>query len=65
LSTQWTAVSTAVFVIYPSGLEYRWRLKAGNGEIVAHGESYTTRADAHRAVETIKRIAPTARVEDK
>ena len=28
--------------------EWRWRVKAGNGEIVASGEGYTTERDAHR-----------------
>lgn len=65
MSTFHTAVRTAVFVIYPSGSEFRWRLVAGNGEIVAHGESYKARAGAHEAVETVKRLAPSARVEDK
>lgn len=29
--------------------EWRWRLKAGNGEIVASGEGHTTKTDAQRA----------------
>ena len=40
------------------------RLKANNGEIIAQGESYTTRAAAHAGVEAVKRIAPGARTED-
>lgn len=28
--------------------EWRWRLRAGNGEIVASGEGYTTKGDAVR-----------------
>jgi len=28
--------------------EWRWRLVAGNGEVVAHGEGYTRREDAQR-----------------
>lgn len=43
-----TAVRTVVFGIYPSGSEYRWRLRAGNGEIVAHGESYTARREGKK-----------------
>lgn len=30
--------------------EWRWRVKAANGEIVAVGESYTTEADAKRGL---------------
>ncbi len=33
----------------PSG-QYRWRLKAGNGEIIASGEAYRHRDDCIRAV---------------
>lgn len=29
--------------------EYRWRLKADNGEIIASGEAHTRREDAERA----------------
>lgn len=65
MSTFHTAVRTAVFEIYPSGSEYRWRLRAANGEIVAHGESYKTRAGAHEGVQVVKSLAPTAPVEDK
>jgi hypothetical protein len=30
--------------------DWRWRVKAGNGEIVASGEGYTTRTDAKRGI---------------
>lgn len=40
-----------VFEIYQTGpRSWRWRLKAGNREIVASGESYTREADARRGV---------------
>jgi uncharacterized protein YegP (UPF0339 family) len=64
MTFQRTATSTAAFEIYPSGNEYRWRLKGANGEIVAHGESYTTRASVRRAVEAVQRLAPTAAVKE-
>ena len=32
--------------------EHYWRAKAGNHEIVAQSEAYTTRFDARRAAET-------------
>ena len=38
----------SVLEIYKSGEEWRWRLKADNGEIVASGEGYTTKDDAVR-----------------
>lgn len=31
-----------------STTEWRWRVRAGNGEIVASGEGYTTKGDALR-----------------
>lgn len=43
------------FEVYPdkSG-QWRWRLKARNGRIVADGaEGYTRRADCYKAVERI------------
>lgn len=38
------------FELYKSGVEWRWRLKASNGEIIASGESYKNRQDAVAAV---------------
>lgn len=33
--------------------EFRWRLKATNGEIVATSEGYTERSSAHRSAEKL------------
>jgi len=33
---------------------YRWRLKAGNGEIVAVSESYTTKASAIASAKNVQ-----------
>jgi uncharacterized protein len=41
------------FELYKSGAEWRWRLKAGNGEIIASGESYKNRQDAVDAVNLV------------
>lgn len=41
---------------------YRWRLIAGNGEIVAVSEGYTTRFSALRSVQRVKVLAPVALV---
>jgi uncharacterized protein YegP (UPF0339 family) len=43
---------------------YRWRLKAGNGEIVATSEAYTRRESASNSVSRIKELAPSAVVVD-
>lgn len=46
--------------------EFRWRLVAANGEIVAtSGEGYTRRHDARRAAETVRDGAAAATIEDE
>lgn len=54
------------FEIYQDTVgDYRWRLRAANGEIVADsGEGYLTRGNAKRAAETVKSAAGEATVED-
>ena len=42
--------------------EYRFRLKATNGQIIATGEGYTTMAACQNGVESIKKNAPDAEV---
>jgi uncharacterized protein YegP (UPF0339 family) len=54
----------AKFEIYKSGNGFRFRLKAGNGEIVATGESYTTKQGAERGIEAVKSAAANAVTED-
>jgi len=44
--------------------QYRWRLKAGNGEIVAQGESYPTRVGAKIAVQRLKTLFTIAIIVD-
>jgi uncharacterized protein YegP (UPF0339 family) len=40
--------------------QWRWRVKAGNGEIVAQGEAHGSRADAERAFLTAASVIYTA-----
>lgn len=40
--------------------EYRWRLKAANGEIVATSEGYTTRDSAHASANKMNHWANSA-----
>jgi len=54
----------AKFEVYQSGSQFRWRLKAANGEIVASGEAYKTKAGATNGIEAVKRAAAAATVED-
>ena len=42
--------------------KYRFRLKAGNGEIIATGEAYESKASCLNGIESIKKNAPDAPV---
>lgn len=53
----------AKFEVYESrDGQFRWRLKAGNGEIVATSEGYTTKYSAKRSAERVKEIAGNAEI---
>lgn len=56
-------MATGKFEVYEdkSG-QYRFRLKAANGEIIAVGEAYTTKAACMNGIESVKKNAPTAAV---
>ena len=43
--------------------EYRFRLKATNGQIIATGEGYKAKPSCLNGIESIKRNAPEAKVE--
>lgn len=45
--------------------KYRFRLKAGNGEIIAVGEAYESKTSALNGIESIKKNAPEAAVVDQ
>ncbi|PLX34112.1 MAG: DUF1508 domain-containing protein [Clostridiales bacterium] len=42
--------------------EYRFRLKAANGQVIATGEGYKTKASCMNGIESIKKNAPEAKV---
>lgn len=44
--------------------QFRFRLKAGNGEVVATGEAYSSRSAAHDGCEAVRRAAAAAEVVD-
>ncbi len=51
------------FEVYKDGRgEFRFRLKAGNGQVIATGEGYTTKAACMNGIESIKKNAPEAKV---
>ena len=39
---------------YKTGKEWRWRLKAANGEIIASGEGYTNKKDLFSAMNLVR-----------
>jgi len=44
--------------------KFRWRLKAGNGEVVASGEAYESKSGAVKGTEAVQRAADGAAVVD-
>ena len=44
--------------------EYRFRLKAKNGEIIATSEGYTTKTACENGIESVKKNAPEAEIEE-
>jgi uncharacterized protein len=42
--------------------KYRFRLKAGNGEIVAQGEAYESKSAAQKGCESVQKAADGAQV---
>jgi len=53
------------FEVYPDKSDaWRWRLKAGNGEIVAQGQAYESKAGAKAGCAAVQRAAADAQVVD-
>lgn len=48
-----------------NGGKFRFRLKAGNGQIIAVGEAYESKASALNGIESVKNNAPDAEVDDQ
>lgn len=56
-------VSNPKFEVYKDKAgEFRFRLKAGNGEIIATGEGYKAKASCLNGIESIRKNAPEAEV---
>jgi uncharacterized protein YegP (UPF0339 family) len=45
--------------------EFRFRLKAGNGQTIATGEGYTTKKACLNGIESIRKNAPDAKLDDQ
>lgn len=54
------------FEVYqdPQG-QFRFRLKAGNGQVIATGEAYTTKKACLNGIESIRKNAPVAAIDDQ
>ena len=48
-----------------SGGKYRFRLKASNGQIIATGQGYESKASAMNGIESVKKNAAGAAVDDQ
>lgn len=44
--------------------QYYWRIVAANGQVLAHSETYTTKASCRSAIETVKASAASAPIRD-
>jgi len=45
--------------------EFRWRLIAPNGQVIASGEGYKSKDSAKDGIASVKKNAPKAKIEDK
>ena len=45
--------------------KHRFRLKASNGQIIASGEAYESRASAIKGIESVRKNAPDAALDDQ
>ncbi|WP_243233454.1 YegP family protein [Microbacterium sp. CIAB417] len=49
-------------VFQDKGGDYRFRLKAGNGEVIATGQGYSSKASALGGIDSVRRNAADAEV---
>lgn len=53
------------FILKKTNTGFKFDLKAGNGEVIATSEVYTTEAACRKGIESVKKNAPVAAVEDQ
>jgi len=57
---------SAKFELYKDAKgEFRWRLIAPNGQTIAVGEGYKSKDGAKNGIDSVKKNAPKAKIEDK
>lgn len=44
--------------------KFRFRLKAGNGQVIAASEAYTTKKACLNGIESVRKNAPEAKLDD-
>jgi len=44
--------------------QFRFRLLASNGQVIASGQGYTTKKSCLAGIESVKKNAPTAEIEE-
>jgi uncharacterized protein YegP (UPF0339 family) len=44
--------------------EFRWRLRADNNQVIATGEGYSSKASCKNGIESVKKNAGKAKIED-
>jgi uncharacterized protein YegP (UPF0339 family) len=45
--------------------EFRWRLRADNNQVIATGEGYSSKAACKNGIESVKKNAGKAKIEDQ
>ncbi len=53
------------FVVKATKTGFVFNLKAGNGEVIANSEVYTTESACKKGIESVKKNAPIAKLEDQ
>ena len=57
---------TGKFEIFQDqGGKYRFRLKAGNGQVIATSQGYSTKKACTNGIDSVRNNAPTAPVDDQ
>jgi uncharacterized protein YegP (UPF0339 family) len=45
--------------------EFRWRLRAGNGEVIATGEGYSSKDGCKKGIKSVQKNAKAAEIVDQ
>lgn len=63
---RWEANVAAKFVVKKGSTgKFRFNLVASNGEVIATSEAYSSKASAMKGIESVRKNAPTAAVDDQ